>query len=96
MNIRPNHASAWKGDLLIHAYCETRSTLSPELKNEAIKFFNFFNSGVGSDLETFHYENVIKKLAAGEELKNNFIRFFESLDFEKDGMVSLKDLISFF
>ena len=96
MNIRPDHASAWKGDLLIYAYCETRITLSPELKNEAIKFFNSFKSGVASDPDTFYYENVLKKLVAGEELKNNFKRFFESIDFEKDGMVSLKDLISFF
>ena len=36
MNIRPNHASAWKGDLLIHAYCETRITLSTEFKKEVI------------------------------------------------------------
>ena len=36
MNIRPDHASAWKGDLLVHAYCETRVDLSVELKNDVI------------------------------------------------------------
>ena len=36
MNIRPNHASAWKGDLLINAYCETRITLSTEFEKEVM------------------------------------------------------------
>ena len=40
MNIYTSHASAWKGDLLIHAYCETRAELSPELSDEAIRFFD--------------------------------------------------------
>ena len=40
MNINTSHASTWKGDLLIHAYCETRSELSPELSAEAIKLFD--------------------------------------------------------
>ena len=30
MNKKPSRASAWKGDILIHAYCETRATLSTE------------------------------------------------------------------
>ena len=98
MNIRPDHASAWKGDLLVHAYCETRITLSPDskLKEEVIQFFNSFNFGVASDLETFDYKLAIKKLSAGDEQKENFITFFESIDFEKNGMVSQSDFISFF
>ena len=96
MNIRPDHASAWKGDLLVHAYCETKIALSDELKNEVIKFFNSFNFGVASDLETFDYKLAIKKLSAGDEHKENFIKFFESIDFEKNGMVSQSDFISFF
>ena len=30
MNKNPSKASAWKGDILIHAHCETRATLSKE------------------------------------------------------------------
>ena len=30
MNKKPSRASAWKGDILIHAYCEKRATLFTE------------------------------------------------------------------
>ena len=30
MNKKPKKASAWKGDILIQAFCEKRATLTPE------------------------------------------------------------------
>ena len=51
MNIRPSHASACKGDLLIHTYCETRIALSTELKSEIMEFLTYFDSSKVLDLE---------------------------------------------
>ena len=62
MNIRPAHASACKGDLLIHTYCETRKPLSPELNSEVMKFLNSFDSAGALDLEYFEYQTVIENL----------------------------------
>ena len=40
MNKKPSRASAWKGDILIYAYCETRATLSTETTVLIDKIYN--------------------------------------------------------
>ena len=40
MNKNPSKASAWKGDILIHAYCETRATLSTETTDQIDKIYH--------------------------------------------------------
>ena len=62
MNIRPAHASACKGDLLIHTYCETRKSLSTELNSEVMKFLNSFDSTGALGLENLEYQTVIENL----------------------------------
>ena len=96
MNIRPDHASACKGDLLIHTYCETRKSLSSELNSEVMKFLNSFDSAGALDLENFEYQTAIENLQTSEELKSNFTKFFDSIDIEKSGIVTKSDIITFF
>ena len=96
MNIRPSHASACKGDLLIHTYCETRIALSPELSSEVLEFFNSFDSPGSLGQEHLEYETATDMLSTSGELINNFMKFFEIIDIEKNGIVTKNDMISFF
>ena len=95
MNIRPAHASACKGDLLIHVYCETRITLSQELNSKVFDLLNYFDSTGALDLANLEYQTVIENLSISEELKSNFMKFFESIDIEKNGIVTKSDIITF-
>ena len=67
MNIRPSHASAWKGDLLIHTYCETRIALSKELNTEVMEFLNSFDSSGSLSQEHLEYHTALEKSSISEE-----------------------------
>ena len=63
MNIRPSHASAWKGDLIIQLYCEKRSALSKEFSSEVIELFNSLNPAESGNSDQFDYHNAIESLS---------------------------------